>query len=216
MEARHVPRRLKCKATVKNGERKGQRCGKWARDGFAVCASHGAGTRKRVKDGTRKDPAIAALKHGLYANRSGDQLKAGVADYLEHADELYRIDVIAARLWALLEQADVLADAINAERIAELEGDELLTEVNAAVSRLNNVRGVLSELLRTILAHEKIRLGGVEAITKAQIVGYLLTFAGWVHGIASDEAVPRTEIASGLLTRMQAHVELVGHAAADA
>ena len=216
MRTKQNPRRLKCKGTVKNGDRKGQRCGKWARDGFTVCASHGAGTRKRVEEGSRKDPATAALKHGLYANRSGDRLKAGVADYLEHADELYRIDVIAARLWALLEQADALADSINADRIAQVESDELLTEVNAAVSRLNNVRAVLSELLRTILAHEKIRLGGVEAVTRAQIVGYLLTFAGWVHGLANDEAVPRTEIASRLLGRMQAHAELIGHAAADA
>ena len=209
-------RRLKCKATVKNGPQAGQRCSKWARNGFPVCASHGAGTRKRVEAGTRKNPATAALKHGLYAKRSGDRLQAGVAQYLEHTDELYRIDVIAARLWTLLEQADALADSIDVERIAKLEGEELVPEVNAAVARLNNVRAVLSELLRTIVAHEKIRLGGVEAVTGAQVVGHLLTFAGWVHQIACDASVARTEIASRLLGRMQAHAELKGNAAANA
>ena len=40
----------------------------------------------------------------------------------------------------------------------------------------------------------------------------VLTFAGWVHGLANDDAVPRTEIASRRLGRMQAQTELIGRA----
>jgi hypothetical protein len=64
---------VQCKRVKKNGDR----CGRWASVGKKVCSSHGAGTKKRVEDGTRqmtgrpivtgryadklRHPAIAAL-----------------------------------------------------------------------------------------------------------------------------------------------------------
>ena len=97
-----------CKATAKAT---GQRCRRWAVDGFSVCVVHGAGTRKRQsvapRDGRlRKDPTTAGFVHGLYATRLPRNLRAATQAYEAAGPELYRLDAVAALLWVLLEQCD--------------------------------------------------------------------------------------------------------------
>jgi hypothetical protein len=65
-------RRLKCKAKNK---KTGERCGKWANDGYEVCTVHGAGTKKRVAEGTRKSPAESGLKTGRYSKLKSDRFR---------------------------------------------------------------------------------------------------------------------------------------------
>lgn len=204
-----MPRRQKCKGRSK---RSGEPCQLWARDGFDVCHIHGAGTRKRVQRGTRKDPAKAALKHGLYASRMNAEMREGVAEYLENRRELYRMDVVAARLWVLLERADRLAGVLEArmDELDALENEALAATLRREFDRLDSVRAVLNDLLKVILAHEKVQLGGAESVTRAQLVGWMMTFLGWVQQAAADESLPRDRIAEAVLGRMGAVAGLVG------
>ncbi len=64
---------LKCKA---KSSRTGKPCGRYCRQGFLVCPSHGAGTRKRVQNGTRKDPVQAGVDAGLGNIRTGRYVRS--------------------------------------------------------------------------------------------------------------------------------------------
>jgi hypothetical protein len=66
----HIPR---CQALKKNGEQ----CGASARKGFRVCSQHGAGTRKREEEGSRKPagrPPTTPL--GIYKREQKDLLES--------------------------------------------------------------------------------------------------------------------------------------------
>lgn len=54
----------RCQAKAKGT---GEQCNKAAVRGSTVCTNHGAGTRKRVKEGKRQDPVTASIKHRLYS-----------------------------------------------------------------------------------------------------------------------------------------------------
>jgi hypothetical protein len=61
------PRKKKCTGHSKS--RGGLPCENWAMEGYDVCSSHGAGTKKRVREGTRQPPG-APLKTGRYADKT--------------------------------------------------------------------------------------------------------------------------------------------------
>jgi len=58
-------RKLQCKAKAKST---GVKCTRWAVEGYEVCTVHGAGTKKRVKDGTKNQPG-RPITSGRYADR---------------------------------------------------------------------------------------------------------------------------------------------------
>lgn len=60
-------------------DRKGQQCPQPAVTGYSVCQSHGAGTRKRVKEGTRKPPGRNAIS-GLYGTKQYEVILASLED----------------------------------------------------------------------------------------------------------------------------------------
>jgi hypothetical protein len=63
--SRPEARKLKCKAKAKST---GKQCNRWAVEGYEVCTVHGAGTKKRVNDGSRNQPG-APIKTGRYADK---------------------------------------------------------------------------------------------------------------------------------------------------
>lgn len=58
--AKPIPN-IRCTGTVRNGDRKGERCGKWAIQGGTVCRSHG-GTIPNVQEYAKKMVEAARLR----------------------------------------------------------------------------------------------------------------------------------------------------------
>lgn len=108
---RHPTGSRRCQAvTWRDGEPR--QCRRRARDGFAVCSHHGAGSRKREIEGKATNPALASLKTGARAKEStlrqlwqaNPALRALYEQHLESDDLLDMRPVLA--------QARALADWI--------------------------------------------------------------------------------------------------------
>jgi hypothetical protein len=97
----------RCKAV----NRRGEQCGKPARQGFEVCGSHGAGYPKREQSGERQ-PVGRAPTHGLYSRVALKNLAdlreevAGLALDLNHTDE--EMVTLKAVVWHLLGMAETM------------------------------------------------------------------------------------------------------------
>jgi hypothetical protein len=86
-------RRQRCKAKSKQT---GLQCKRWAVEGYEVCPVHGAGTKKRVKDGTRQPPG-APLKTGRYADKMRHKAIADlIAEFEQDGDPMNLFSELAA------------------------------------------------------------------------------------------------------------------------
>jgi len=129
---------MKCKARAK---RTGQQCKKNAVTGYAVCASHGAGTRKRVREGKRKSPAFSSIRTGEYVSPKTEKIRQiydpDYARCLQEVEQdprrLMNLDEMAKRIYATLRSYDFR------EMPAE-DRDKAFMDIAFAVSRVEQVR----------------------------------------------------------------------------
>lgn len=95
----------------KKGSQPPKQCEKPARKGFPVCSSHGAGTAKREREGTRKNPKTAPITSGQYAQpetlelmqKMHPEFRALREHYLSAEGEAKARDLkqLLASLWAM-------------------------------------------------------------------------------------------------------------------
>lgn len=147
---------LRCKATSK-GTR--ERCSNPAARGTKVCRTHGAGTRNRVKAGTKKDPILPnATKHAAESGKMSDELTDELAKtdprfaerlrhYRDQPETLLSHHELMARLWAL---ADCLSERVNVvalESGAELPPPLLavLGQIRAGLETVGKLEGRIDE-----------------------------------------------------------------------
>ena len=184
---------MKCKARAKGSS---QQCKKNAVTGYEVCATHGAGTRKRVLEGKRKSPALCSIKTGEYVSPNTEAIrKIYDPDYarcLEEVEQdphkLMNLDEMAKRIYATLRSYDF-------REMAAERRDRALTEIAFAISRVEQVRltdqkrrtemvsgfvQVFVTILEEYVPHERIR----DAIAKLR---FLLGISERDRGSAQPE-----------------------------
>lgn len=195
----------KCTARRRNGEP----CGAWARRGYRVCRMHGAGTRKREKDGSRQPPGRPPV-HGIYSARAKMSAAAATADYEGAQDELYRLDAVTARAWVMLEHADrgvtlclKWMEQIEQRDEPGLEPGDLtiLQALNGAMGAAERALGRLESLSTT---RAKLNQGD-GAISRIEMIAILRLVGAWVRELAADDRVPRDRIADALFERVSAY-----------
>lgn len=194
----------RCAATSKAT---GSRCRRWAVGGARVCVVHGAGAPvRRHKPGpdgrTRIDPRNARLVTGLYSKRVPRELAAAVRDFRGSAANLYDLDMVAARLWALLERCDQVEH--EATKGADLRDPQ---EAAVAIAAMEAVRRTLHEIGNLCLARARLQISGSGTIERAQVAAMLATVLHWADDLGRDERVPRDEIGRRLADRLDALVE---------
>lgn len=127
--------------------RAGVQCRRPARKGYTVCSTHGAGTRRREREGTRKNPRTASVTNGLHAQPDTlaelQQLDPDYKALLEYyrgqkPEALRNLDELLASLWAM---RDVLARKLPAATETEFgeSPPALLSLLNALASALERV-----------------------------------------------------------------------------
>ena len=94
-------RAARCQATTKAGEQ----CGKAAREGYTVCSSHGAGTRRREQNGSRQKPGRPATR-GRYSATASQRIREFAEEMralgVDHWDDIDELLVLRAALkWSL-------------------------------------------------------------------------------------------------------------------
>jgi len=165
---------------------------------------HGAGTKKRVKEGTRKEPGTSALKSGLYAHKAHAQLQDTIGAYLKRKADLWNLNAVAARLWAALERADRIEYAIDITDLEQADGDE---RVDIAVDMLRRLQAsvtILDKLGTLILGREKLLVSGSDTLTRGQVVAMFLQILNIVREVAGDSKVAREDIAVRVAERLEA------------
>lgn len=228
------PPERQCKAMSKRSK---ERCRRYVLTGYDVCIMHGAGTKKRLTqpapDGRiRKDPATAALKTGLYTQFSRHPLRDKVAAMEAEPGQLYNLNQMAARAWALLLSADELEASIDwsaltpqppptyvediedaKERLAaeiEWNRNETTRVINLSrdvAQRLMVTKGAIQTLYDAIRVQQRLNDRAGPTITKDQLAVTLRVFVLMVHELALDPTIPREEIAPRVLPRMLAEPE---------
>ena len=129
---------MKCKARAKGS---GEQCKKNAVTGFEVCSTHGAGTRKRVREGKRKSPALCSIKTGEYVSPNTEKIRQiydpeyarCLTEVEQDPQKLMNLDEMAKRIYATLRSYDFR------EMPAE-ERDKALMGIAFAISRVEQVR----------------------------------------------------------------------------
>lgn len=169
-------------------KRDGYQCGQPAAKGTRVCKMHGAGTRKRVERGERKDPLTVNTVFGVYA-KSG---KTRISEIREELERLYQqqdientdpdLIVVRAVLKMLLEQEDRVAQAAltleDASKLVEgqlealrLSPDlETIAVVAKAARDVSQAYGLLENYSRVVSDHAYRVIKAVEsrATTRAK------------------------------------------------
>jgi len=135
----------RCQAHTKRGTR----CKAAAVTGYDVCKTHGAGTHKRVKDGSRKPPGRPII-HGLYATRGTQRLSELQQRVLEADiaidDTSQEINVMRTALLGLYElepEIQIMRDKLKG--IVE-GGSSVPEEIIAAAKSLHRLEGYLDRL----------------------------------------------------------------------
>lgn len=182
----HKPDRDKserCKARLKGGE---AQCNNRPVNGFPVCRMHGAGTRKRVADGTRKDPSTAGLKHGLYATKARGKIAERAKAYAE-AD--------AAQLFNITSQAASLHGALD---VADEAGD------------LDAYAKIMAQLLKVTQHYHKMQQAGAKVVPESEVVALISSVCTWVRELVLNGAIPREEIHQRLAGRLMEFARKLG------
>lgn len=162
-------------------KRDGYQCGQPAAKGTRVCKMHGAGTRKRVERGERKDPVTVNTVFGIYA-RSG---KTRISEIREELERLYQeqdlentdpdLIMVRAVLKMMLEQEDKIAEASvrleEASRLVEAQLEHLrlspdletVSVVTKASRDVAHAYSLLENYSRTVSDHAYRVIKAVEA-----------------------------------------------------
>lgn len=181
----------RCQAQSKRHKRQ---CTQPAARGTSVCSVHGAGTRKRVQDGTRGDPLLVNRKGPKTRDRTWREFEKTDPLFAERL-ALYRIEQdlalkheLLARLWAM---ADVLQQKVQAlgnhgeipppllgvltairatmETVARLEGkldDSSKITVNVVVAYIDRVVEIVLDCVPPERVAETLgRLKAIELVT---------------------------------------------------
>jgi hypothetical protein len=157
-----------------------------------------------VLAGKKKEPGYSALKSGLYATKANDSLKESLKDWLGKKEQLFRLEVAAARLWAALERADRIEYAIDIETLEKTSGKERHAIAGDMLRRLVTSTTVLKELIALILGREKLIIANKEVITRGQVVTMFLQFLNIVREIVADPKVAREDIPLRVAERLEA------------
>lgn len=182
----------------------GERCKRWRRDGTTVCMVHGAGTKKRVLAGQRKDPKLAAVVHGRYS-RFRDRILADVQDYINDPD-MWEYNRLAALCVGSLERADDLAE-VSRRALGVLErslhaaaddgGAEVAALVVTAASTATSTEALrlraLEQLGKVVAArHKQNQAAGSVAIP--EMIALLRWFQSLVVQLVADPKIERHAI----------------------
>jgi len=155
-------RKLKCKAKSKST---GDRCDRWAVEGFEVCQVHGAGTKK--------NPGGRPPKTGLHSKVLRQKLAEKVDEYIEDPN-LCNIRVNIALKRALLD---------------ELLSKRKKKDKKLNIATINNASQLLNSISQDIERLDKIEHGSKHTIT----IGVLQqTISVIVHVI--DKNVPEQKV----------------------
>mgnify|MGYP001176331834 FL=1 len=191
-------------------KRSGVQCRNFAVQGHHVCRMHGAGNPSRIKDGTRKDPRTANLKHGLYARSTVKRLGELVGEFERDQEQLYSVDTMMARLWAMLTRMDEIeqsfdiadfVDAIHSGDDAELFKKQ--EQAKDFITRLSGIRTLISEMFQGVRTKQRLEEKQGDAVSRGQLVAMLMVVHGWVLNLCSDESVRREDIPNLLLSRFE-------------
>lgn len=166
---------------------------------------HGAGTKKRVLEGRRKDPKLAAVVHGRYS-RFRDRILADVQGYINDPD-MWEYNRLAALCVGSLERADELAD-VSRRALDVLErslhtaaaddgGAEAAAMVVTAASTATSTEALrlraLEHLGRVVAAkHKRDQAAGTVAIP--EMIALLRWFQSLVVQLVADPKIERHAI----------------------
>lgn len=139
-------------------------CPKAARAGFRVCGSHGAGYAKREREGTRQNPALAALKTGEHAD------SAAMEEYLKTQEAFTAMYEAQLRSPSLLDYREEVAMGkallrwfVQTARLLDTDNSFGKTPpALAAIDRLEKVlaigdRAIKIEAQLGVITHEQLR-----------------------------------------------------------
>lgn len=103
--------------------RRSERCAKPARTGYAVCSSHGAGTKVR-EDAGEKRPVGRPIVHGLYSQRARTDIQALMESVFDTEGALANSDrglaLLKGTLWFLANQSETFVGKVATfEMVAE-------------------------------------------------------------------------------------------------
>lgn len=205
-------RRQRCTAKAKGS---GEQCKRWARDGYTVCPTHGAGTRVRqarpAPDGrVRRDPGTAAVKTGVYAAKTKARFGEALGEFLARREELFDVDTMAARLWTALLTIDEVESTFDLSQLLDpgdapgappgkrlCECGQLYSRADVArdiLNRIYAVRGIVHELLEATRVKHKLEERQGMTIGEGQLVAILVMLVGRVHELCQDPGIDRDEI----------------------
>lgn len=182
----HNPNRERgerCTALLKD---RSSRCQNPPVAGSNVCRMHGAGTHKRVREGTRKDPNTANLKHGLRAKKLRGKIAERAKAYEERdAAELFNLKKQAASLHAALELADENGD-------------------------LDAFAKIMAQLLRVTTQHHRLQKQGERMVPESEVIALISSLLTWTHELVVNSTIPREEIHKRLSGRLMEFARKLG------
>jgi hypothetical protein len=110
-----MPRNPTAQRCNAHSSRTEEPCKRWARRGYTVCSSHGAGTAKRERDGTRQNPILAGVlatggtrmtpRTRELVEAASPEFAAAVASYRADPTALQDMNELLAWLGALRDKA---------------------------------------------------------------------------------------------------------------
>lgn len=136
-----------CTATNKQTK---QQCRRRAVNGYSVCTVHGAGTRKRVEAGERKN-AGTPIKHGRYSKHFKEEVLQKIEDFRTDPD-LEKLDFEIAYLKSLLPRIESENDIEESDKIV------LLEKILSSIFKNMDSREKIIESRRYSIGIEKLKL----------------------------------------------------------
>ncbi|MDX2007849.1 MAG: WXG100 family type VII secretion target, partial [Meiothermus sp.] len=200
----------RCQGTTKNGLRAGWQCAQPARKGYSVCRVHGAGTRKRVKEGVRKDPKTTGARAARLYMASEYSLISELAREIEALElDLDNTDSDFAHLRAVIKQMLAaegqvedslrrMKDGCDAIELI-LEGTGGRPSLEAALKLGQSIRAIhralvsmsrylkeLSDHLLQVSVFAKSRAEIRAKTARPRMIREFLTYVGWTNLILQD------------------------------
>ena len=133
-------RRSRISWTFRAGLTGSHSCARNATKGYDACSVHGAGTRKRVKEGRRKSPKTVSVKTGAHAKPETIELKKQLDPAYAHCynevlrnPQLATLDEMANRIYASLL-------ALDYEELTLDERGKRLKSLAFAISKVEQTR----------------------------------------------------------------------------
>lgn len=203
--------RRRCQARSKST---GEQCRQPAVRGYHVCRVHGAGTRKRVREGTRKPPGRPII-HGLYSERQAATLRALYEEALalgELDDTDREVAALKAVVWYLLNGAERVEawqgrlEALFA-RLEEAGAEEarpVLYQVERLMRDTQSYLDRLAEHAFRVVQAAKARAETEAKRAEAKALAYLLRFVDELKAVLLERLEP--EVYEAVLEDLQKRV----------